>query len=76
MDDYFLIPPSPFSEIIKPSLQGTGGLYLGQLEVAEDPDKLKKLRVGAIVSIIGYPLRLDYNNNIKHLYLEALDRED
>ncbi|KAL4452881.1 hypothetical protein ABPG74_002446 [Tetrahymena malaccensis] len=76
MEEYFFSPPTPYSEIIKPSLKGDGGLYLGQIEVAENYEKLKKLRIGAIVSIIGYPLRLNYDNKIKHLYLEAYDRED
>ncbi|KAL4478320.1 hypothetical protein ABPG72_009556 [Tetrahymena utriculariae] len=76
MEECFFSPPPPYSEIIKPSLKGDGGLYLGSIEIAENYDKLKKLRIGAIVSIIGYPLQLNYDNKIKHLYLEAYDRED
>lgn len=54
-----------YSEILSPLLLpaggSKGGLYLGRLEVAENPDLLKSLSIGAILTIIGYPLRLDFS---------------
>ncbi|EAR94721.1 tyrosine phosphatase (macronuclear) [Tetrahymena thermophila SB210] len=62
-------------EIIAPNEQGVGGLYLGQIGLVYT-DKIEKMKIGAVVSIIGYTVAIDSSKNVKHLFIQAEDDED
>ncbi|KAL4471693.1 hypothetical protein ABPG74_008586 [Tetrahymena malaccensis] len=71
--DYFGI--RQWNEILAPNEQGVGGLYLGQLEFVHS-DKIEKMKIGAVVSIIGYTVTIDSSRNVKHLFIQAEDDEE
>ncbi|KAL4511925.1 hypothetical protein ABPG72_012770 [Tetrahymena utriculariae] len=74
-EDYDFFGIKKWDEIIAPNEQGVGGLYLGQLEFVYS-DKIEKMKIGAVISIIGYTVTIDSSRNVKHLFIQLDDDED
>ncbi|CAD8177869.1 unnamed protein product [Paramecium pentaurelia] len=58
--------------IIAP-LNGVGGIYLGNIDAAQNPDNLIKYQIGAVLSVIDYQVQI---KGVQKIWIMAEDTDD
>ncbi|CAD8081648.1 unnamed protein product [Paramecium primaurelia] len=58
--------------IIAP-LNGVGGIYLGNIDAAQNPDNLIKYQIGAVLSVIDYQVQI---KGVQKIWIMAEDSDD